>query len=214
MPDLEITNLCFLDRGPYSFHIAGGECVGLRGASGTGKSLLLRAIADLDQRTGTMRLGEVQADEVAAFLWRRMVALLPAESCWWLESVGEHFADFAAVQDDVLVGLGFDRSVGNWHVSRLSTGEKQRLAIIRLLANQPHCLLLDEPTASLDQCSVSRVEELLTRYSQNNNVPMLWVSHDPVQLGRVCHRRFLMENKGLLVDTGVVQDGRSTTYSH
>jgi ABC-type iron transport system FetAB ATPase subunit len=214
MPDLEILNLCFLDRGPYSFHIAGGECVGLRGASGTGKSLLLRAIADLDQRTGTMRLGEVQADEVAAPLWRRMVALLPAESCWWQESVGEHFADFAAVQEDALVALGFDRSVGNWHVSRLSTGEKQRLAIIRLLANQPRCLLLDEPTASLDQCSVSRVEELLTRYSQNNNVPMLWVSHDPVQLGRVCHRRFLMENKGLLVDTGVVQDGRSTADSH
>ncbi|MBM9536020.1 ATP-binding cassette domain-containing protein [Desulfobulbus alkaliphilus] len=207
MPDLEVRNLCFRDRGPYSFHIAGGECVGLRGASGTGKSLLLRAMVDLDQRTGTMRLGAIQADEVAAPLWRRMVGLLPAESYWWLESVGEHFADFSKVKEDVLVALGFDRSVGNWHVSRLSTGEKQRLAIIRLLANQPRCLLLDEPTASLDQCSVSQVEELLIRYCRDNEVPMLWVSHDPAQLGRVCHRRFLMENKGLLVGAGVLQNG-------
>jgi ABC-type bacteriocin/lantibiotic exporters, contain an N-terminal double-glycine peptidase domain len=145
MPDLEVINLCFQDRGPYSFRIDGGECVGLQGASGAGKSLLLRAIVDLDPRTGKLRLGGIDADRVPAPQWRRLVGLLPAESGWWLDRVGEHFADFRSVDDAILAAVGFDRSVGNWQVSRLSTGERQRLAIVRLLANSPQCLLLDEP---------------------------------------------------------------------
>ena len=208
MPNLEINNLRFQNRGPYSFRIEGGECIGLQGASGAGKSLLLRAIADLDPRTGGMRLGEIDADLVEAPAWRRLVGLLPSESGWWLDLVGDHFADFDAVDEGMLAGVGLDRSVQNWQISRLSTGEKQRLAIVRLLHNRPHCLLLDEPTASLDQCSVARVEELLVAYCQTHSAPMLWVSHDPVQLGRVSRHRFLMESNGRLTDTGVVQDER------
>lgn len=203
MPNLEVTNLCFQQRGPYSFRIEGGECVGLQGASGAGKSLLLRAIADLNPRTGSMQLGTVNADAVEAPAWRRLVGLLPAESGWWLDRVGDHFADFEAIDEDTLATIGFDRSVRNWQISRLSTGEKQRLAVVRLLQNQPQCLLLDEPTASLDQCSVTRVEELLVTYGRAHAAPILWVSHDPAQLGRVSHHRFLMESDGRLVDTGV-----------
>jgi ABC-type iron transport system FetAB ATPase subunit len=208
MPNLEIKELCFQNRGPYSFCIEGGECVGLQGASGAGKSLLLRAIADLDPRTGTMQLGDVNADAVEAPVWRRAVGLLPAESGWWLDRVGEHFTDFDAVDEAILSAVGFDRSVKNWQISRLSTGEKQRLAIVRLLHQQPQCLLLDEPTASLDQGSSVRVEQLLLTYCATRLAPLLWVSHDPAQLGRVSQRRFLMEKQGRIIDTGVFQDER------
>jgi len=208
MPNLEISNLCFHNRGPYSFRIAGGECVGLAGASGAGKSLLLRAVADLDPRTGVMQLDDVNADAVTAPQWRRLVGLLPAESGWWLDRVGDHFADFAAIDEQALAAVGFDRSVQDWQVSRLSTGERQRLAIVRLLANEPQCLLLDEPTASLDHYSVARVEELLRDYSANHQAPMLWVSHDPAQLERVSLRRLRMESAGLLVDAGGAGDAR------
>lgn len=204
MPTLAINNLRFQNRGPYSFRIEAGECVGLQGDSGAGKSLLLRAIADLDPRTGFMQLGDINADAVAAPVWRRTVGLLPAESGWWLELVGDHFADFDAVDDAMLAAVGLDRSVQNWQISRLSTGEKQRLAIVRLLHNQPHCLLLDEPTASLDQGAVTRVEELLLAYCKTQGAPMLWVSHDPAQLARVSEHRFLMATDGRLVDTGEV----------
>jgi len=208
MPNLEISNLCFHDRGPYSFRIAGGECVGLAGASGAGKSLLLRAVADLDPRSGAMRLGEVDADAVTAPQWRRLVGLLPAESGWWLDRVGDHFADFGAIDAPTLAAAGFDHSVEDWQVSRLSTGERQRLAIVRLLANGPQCLLLDEPTASLDQDSVTKAEELLLGYGAAHQTPMLWVSHDPAQLERVSIRRLRMESGGQLVDAGGADDAR------
>lgn len=208
MPNLEISNLCFHKRGPYSFRIAGGECVGLAGASGAGKSLLLRAVADLDPRSGVMRLGDVDADAVTAPQWRRMVGLLPAESGWWLDRVGDHFADFSAIDEQTLAAAGFDRSVQDWQVSRLSTGERQRLAIVRLLANGPQCLLLDEPTASLDQDSVARVEALLLGYGTEHQAPMFWVSHDPAQLERVSLRRLRMESGGQLVDAGGAGDAR------
>jgi ATPase subunit of ABC transporter with duplicated ATPase domains len=163
---------------------------------------LLRAIADLDPRTGSMHLGDISADAVEAPAWRRIVGLLPAESGWWLDAVGDHFADFTTVDDATLAVVGFERSVQHWQVSRLSTGEKQRLALVRLLANQPQCLLLDEPTASLDPHMVARVEELLLAYGITHSAPVLWVSHDPAQLERVSQRRLLMESNGRLIDTG------------
>lgn len=202
MDPLVVDQLCFQGRGPYSLRIAAGDCVGLQGASGAGKSLLLRAIADLDPRTGQLRLGELDADAVAAPVWRRAVGLLPAESGWWLDLVGEHFADFASVADDLLAAVGFDRSVGGWQVSRLSTGEKQRLAIVRLLHQGPRCLLLDEPTASLDQQLVARVETLLRTYARTHRAPMLWVSHDPAQLARISDHRLVLTDSGLLRTPG------------
>ncbi len=199
MPNLEVRDLCFRDRGPYTFRINGGECVGVQGASGAGKSLLLRALVDLDPRSGTLMLGGVDADTLSGPQWRRQVGLLPAESGWWLDGVGAHFSDFATVDAQLLATLGFERSVGDWQVSRLSTGERQRLAIVRLLSNQPACLLLDEPTASLDHDMVARVEQLLLTYAAGNQAPLLWVSHDAAQLERVCNRRMTMERGGRLL---------------
>lgn len=199
MPNLEVRDLCFRDRGPYTFRINGGECVGVQGASGAGKSLLLRALVDLDPRSGTLMLGGVDADTLTGPQWRRQVGLLPAESGWWLDGVGAHFSDFATVDAQLLATLGFERSVGDWQVSRLSTGERQRLAIVRLLSNQPACLLLDEPTASLDHGMVARVEQLLLTYAAGNQAPLLWVSHDAAQLERVCNRRMTMERGGRLL---------------
>ena len=208
MPALEVRDLRFQGRGPYAFCLEAGECVGLQGPSGAGKSLLLRAIADLDPRGGSMRLGEMEADGVTGPDWRRLVGLLPAESGWWLELVGDHFPDPDAVDTGLLAAIGFTPAVMQWQVSRLSTGEKQRLAIARLLDNGPRCLLLDEPTASLDPCMVVQVEELLLAWGRMNQAPILWVSHDPAQLGRVSGRRFLMETGGQLVEMGAVSHER------
>lgn len=208
MPNLEVTELCFQNRGPYTFRVEGGECLGLQGPSGAGKSLLLRAVADLDPRTGTLALGDIDADSIPAPRWRRMAGLLPAESGWWLDRVGDHFEDFDRVDGTMLAELGFDHSVKDWLVSRLSTGERQRLAIARLLHNQPACLLLDEPTASLDQQAVARVERLLRGYGTTHQAPLLWVSHDPDQLGRVCTRRMTMDKGGRLTSSGEKGDER------
>lgn len=201
MPDLQVTGLCFQGRGPYTFHIQGGQCLGLAGVSGAGKSLLLRAVVDLDPRTGTMSLGGVDADSLPAPSWRRMVGLLPAESGWWLDSVGAHFQNFASVDGKMLAELGFDYSAGNWQVSRLSSGERQRMAIARLLDNRPQCLLLDEPTANLDPQTAEKVEQVLCDYGRVHQAPLLWVSHDAEQLQRISGQIMHMQEGGN-IDTG------------
>jgi ABC-type iron transport system FetAB ATPase subunit len=160
-----------------------GQCVGLTGASGSGKSLFLRALADLDPHAGGMYLDGVAAERIPAPQWRRQVGLLPAESAWWHDAVGPHFE---SVPQAWLDELGFDGDVMNWQISRLSSGERQRLALLRLLVQRPRVLLLDEPTANLDRKNTRSVESLLSRYRRQHSVMTIWVSHDPEQLRRNC----------------------------
>ena len=187
MPRLKIESLRFQGRGPYDLAVESGECVGLSGPSGAGKTLLLRSIADLDPHEGRVFLDDVDSLAVDAPSWRRAVGLLPAESQWWWDTVGPHFP---AVDLERLKALGFGEEVLGWEVSRLSTGERQRLALLRLLVNRPRALLLDEPTAALDPASAGQVEALIEDYRREADASVLWVSHDPAQAERVADRRY------------------------
>ena len=180
---------------PLDLHVAAGECIALRGPSGSGKSRLLRAIADLDPAQGSVSLGEEVRETMPAPHWRRRVGLLGAESQWWHDRVGDHFP---AVDEERLSRLGFSADVLQWEVSRLSSGEKQRLALARLLANEPEALLLDEPTANLDADNGARVEALVGQYREARSAAVIWIGHDPAQLARVAQRRFHIEERRLL----------------
>ena len=79
-----------------SFNLGAGECVVLRGASGSGKTQLLRAVADLDPNEGTVLLDGTPRGSVPAPAWRRLGAYVPAEPGWWADTVGGHFVDWAA----------------------------------------------------------------------------------------------------------------------
>ncbi len=185
LSQLRLDNLRIRHVGPLSLEVAPGECVCLSGPSGAGKSLLLRAIADLEPRDGTVMLDGRACREFSGPEWRCRVGLLGAESQWWFDQVGRHFPE---ADEAGLAALGFGPEVMAWEVARLSTGERQRLALLRLLANEPQALLLDEPTASLDPEMVRRVEALIDDYRQRHQVPLLWVSHDPAQIARVGDR--------------------------
>lgn len=188
---LAVHDLAVLALQPVSFAVHGAECVCLTGPSGAGKSLLLRAIADLIPHSGDVRLDEHDCSQMKSSLWRKQVGYLPAESHWWSERVGDHFLDADPV---AFRRLGFEPQVLDWQISRLSTGEKQRLALLRLLANQPHALLLDEPTASLDAANVGNAELMIREYRQQHQAPVLWVSHDMAQIGRVADRILRLED--------------------
>jgi ABC-type iron transport system FetAB ATPase subunit len=191
MTCLHVENLHYQALGPFSFELQGGECLGLSGPSGAGKSLLLRALADLDAYQGTVLLNADACHQLPPTQWRRRVGLLSAESHWWADRVGAHFH---TVNDTQLASLGFEPAVLEWSVHRLSSGERQRLALLRLLANRPEVLLLDEPTANLDPHNSAVVETLIQQQRELHGVAVLWVSHDAAQLARVAQRRLHLVN--------------------
>lgn len=182
---LDVRNLNCHHLKKVSLSVAPAECVCIQGPSGAGKSLLLRAICDIEPNTGEVRLDNQLRDEIPATLWRRQVGMLPAESHWWHDTVGEHFTDASEAS---LAPLGMPAQAMQWSVARLSSGERQRLAVARLLQNRPKVLLLDEPTANLDAANRTRLEELLCGYGRKAQAALIWVSHDSDQIRRVADR--------------------------
>ncbi len=94
-----------------------------------------------------------------------------------------------------------------WSVSRLSTSERQRLALARLLAQGPEALLLDEATANLDPSIRERVELVVEAYRAEQAAAVLWVSHDPEQRERLGGRQFGIRD-GRLEQTAAATPGR------
>jgi ABC-type iron transport system FetAB ATPase subunit len=177
--------------------VEAGELVFLSGPSGSGKSLLLRAIADLDPSTGEVWCADTARSWVPASQWRRRVGLLPAESGWWADLVGAHFPPVApgdAGPQGLLARLGFGPDVLDWEVRRLSTGERQRLGLARLLANGPEVLLLDEATANLDPDNRAQAEAVIADYRVDAAAAVLWVSHDAAQRTRMNGRRLMIRD--------------------
>src|SRR5690606_11730155 len=88
---LTIENLFRPGLDPVSLALAQGEAVAVMGPSGSGKPLLLRAIADLDPNEGSVILDDARREAMPAPRWRRLVGYLPAESGWWADRVGAQF---------------------------------------------------------------------------------------------------------------------------
>ena len=195
MPNnLKIVDLTVHMLSHIHLEVGAGQCVGLTGPSGSGKTLLLRALADMDPHGGQVWVNGRAAHDTPPEQWRRHVGLLPAESAWWHDTVGPHFD---TDPQHWLERLGFDHDVLSWDIQRLSSGERQRLALVRLLELAPQVLLLDEPTANLDASNIARVEAILSEYRQQHHPAILWVSHDHAQLHRNCDRLFAIEGQRL-----------------
>ena len=174
-----------------SFAVADGECLAVEGPSGSGKSRILRAIADLDPNEGQFYLDGVERRELPATQWRKEVRFAAAEPGWWADTPRQTLpaSDFAdARAHRLLTAVGLDTDVLDRQVSRLSTGERQRLALVRALFDEPRVLLLDEPTAALDPVATELVEELI-RAQLNAGRSVLIDSHDAALIDRLAHVR-------------------------
>jgi ABC-type sulfate/molybdate transport systems ATPase subunit len=182
------------DLPAVDLEVGAGEIVCLSGPSGSGKTRLLRAVADLESHSGQVRLGDLQRHSMPAHQWRAKVMLVPAESQWWFDTVGEHFCRGVP---EALDALGLAADATGWQVSRLSSGEKQRLALARAASCQPAALLLDEPTANLDAESTRRTEQWLIGWIRQHQLPTLWVAHDAGQIARVADRHLVIRNSRL-----------------
>lgn len=185
---LESRALRRLHVGPIDLTLESGTCISIEGQSGSGKSILLRMLADLDPHEGEASLDGDACSKMPGPKWRRMVTYVAAESGWWDERVDAHFpagADFATL----LPSVGIPVEASSWPVSQLSTGERQRLALLRALSPANRVLLLDEPTSGLDTVNTGLVEVLLRARLAAGNAILL-VTHDPEQATRMASRQF------------------------
>lgn len=183
------------DRGPYDLQLPPGACALVTGRSGAGKSRLLRMAADLDPHEGQAWLGEHAREAMPAPLWRQQVCYVPAEPGWWDDSVRTHFPH-AGLAAPLLARLGLPDGILDAPVARLSTGERQRLALLRALSPALRCLLLDEPTAALDPDTAQRVVALLQDVKAAG-VAILLVTHHPGQFEALADARYTLAPDGL-----------------
>jgi putative ABC transport system ATP-binding protein len=179
-----------------SFDLRRGECITLQGTSGSGKTLLLRAIADLDPSEGTVMLDGAPRESMPAPVWRRQVTFVAAEPGWWGDTVREHFAEWEEARP-LVEKLGLSSTCAEWNVQRLSTGERQRLGLVRALARGSRVLLLDESTSGLDADATAAVEAMIAERAQGGT-GVVWVTHDADQARRLASRCFTMKDGRLI----------------
>lgn len=191
MRGLRVAGLRSPLAGPFDLSIEYGA-VAISGSSGSGKSLFLRMIADLDPNEGEVWLDEQSRAAMAAPAWRRRVVYSAAESGWWSEVVAEHFPPQSIDAARALATrLALGAHVLDGPVTRLSSGEKLRLALIRALLLDPPVLLLDEPTGALDQDTTRLVEQVLGERMEAGAI-LLLATHDPGQPARLGARHLRM----------------------
>lgn len=178
------------------------------GPTGSGKSLILRALALLDRvdEGEVFWSGQPIADtQVPEF--RSRVIYLQQRSPVVEGTVEENlripcslrvrkhlaFPDDQAV--DLLETLGKDRDFLNSQTANLSGGERQIVALLRALLVAPTVLLLDEPSAALDPSATAALEKLVESWylGAPTERAYLWVSHDPTQAQRIGERVLQLE---------------------
>ena len=180
---------------PVHMQLERGACGVIMGPSGSGKSLLARAIVDLDPNAGSVRWNGQAREDMPAPAWRRLVGYVPAEPGWWAERAAAHFpadAPDAGRMMAWLEAVGLAPDVLQRRVAHLSSGERQRLALVRALVMRPELLILDEPTGALDADSTARVETLLKALLENG-MTLLLITHDAAQAARLGQRFWRME---------------------
>lgn len=184
----------------FSLRADAGEAVVLRGGNGAGKSTLLRCVAGLHPAAaGTVRVGDRAVDETSP-RFRRAVAALLDDGAWYPSlTVREHVelvrrvnppAARSRVEPDGLIGLLGLAPVADDSPARLSSGQRQRLALAMTFARPSELLLLDEPERHLDAAGRATVAALVGEYVGAGGAALV-ATHDPIlgELGRVVELR-------------------------
>lgn len=162
--------------------LAAGEIVALSGPSGSGKSLYLRALADLDPMdAGEVRLDGVSREALDATAWRAQVLYVHQQGVRLPGTVAENLERVAELhvqrERAERIRAGVDGLDPTADADRLSGGEGQALALDRALACAPAVLLLDESTSAMDPALAAHWEGRVRAFADAGGA-VLWVAHD------------------------------------
>ncbi len=198
-----------IDDFSYDFHA--GKIYTIVGPSGAGKSSLLRLFNRLDEKSG----GEVHfhARPIESFPvteLRRQIALLFQEPYLFAGTVADNLIyccrdrktadpEFTA---HYLSLVGLDPALAERTPEKLSVGQRQRVALARILVQEPEILLLDEPTSALDPGAARTIEELITKLNRELHLTSIMVTHNFRQALRLDGTALVVIN-GRLVESGL-----------
>lgn len=191
--------------------ISPGDQIFCRGKSGSGKTVLLRALAALDHTEGELLWRDSLISPSMHPTFRSDVTYLHhtptlpegtvraalQEPFSWASHATKHF--------DELKVSGWFRNLGREADflekanHNLSGGESQIVSVVRALQLSPSVLLLDEPTSAIDGETVAKFEELVCDWVQKGERAFVWVTHDVAQAARIGKRTITVED-------GIVSD--------
>ena len=192
-----------------------GEVVALVGASGAGKSTILRCLNYLEQPdSGTIAIDDFKVDfgtitkEQILTLRRKLAMVFQQfnlfERRTALDNVKEGLKIVKKLSDEEATKIAKEElaKVGlsnreNYYPRHLSGGQKQRVALARALAMRPDVLLLDEPTSALDPELVGEVEKSIVDAAKSGQT-MILVSHDMNFIYQVADKVLFLENGHIL----------------
>ena len=204
--------------------IADGERVGLVGSSGSGKSMLARAMMGLlpatAQVTGSVELGGTQvigaSDAAVADLRGRYVGMVfqnPSAALNPVMTVAQQVGlplylhyDLSLTERServtaMLAKVGLGEDVLAKYPHELSGGQRQRVGIATALVTSPRLIIADEPTTALDSITQRQIVDLLTSLVDESGASMLFITHDFAVLNRATTRCYVLEN-GRIEESG------------
>lgn len=211
-----------------SLRIADGERVGLVGSSGSGKSMLIRAITGLlpanAKVSGSCTIGDFQSvgasDEDLARIRGKYVGVVFQQANRALNPVlsveeqislplrmhyGLNRSDIHNRVCTMLKKVGLPVNLASKRTFELSGGQQQRVGIATALITSPRLILADEPTTALDSVTQRDVVQMLTSLVDDMGASMLFVTHDFSVLSKAAKRCYVLDS-GKLVDSADVQD--------
>lgn len=204
--------------------IADGERVGLVGSSGSGKSMIARAMMGLlpatAQVTGIVELGGTQivgaSDAAVADLRGRYVGMVfqnPSAALNPVMTVAQQvglplYLHYDLSLDErservtaMLAKVGLGEDVLAKYPHELSGGQRQRVGIATALVTSPRLIIADEPTTALDSITQRQIVDLLTSLVDESGASMLFITHDFAVLNRATTRCYVLEN-GRIEESG------------